>query len=248
MTDVVENEAAATTEQAPKPEKKAAPQPHACLCSTFVVGEEYQNESDETVTSTMGTDCTQTTMSSFAQGHDARLVSFLVQAEFDGNKIWEKSSDQVFEYSSAAHALGGHSNALAKKAELAIERLKTAAAARKARTDKLTEARNAKAADKAARKAEREAAKAEKKAADEAAKANQPRKVAAEVREGSQEGDTPNGLAKIKIGRYEYEATIDEAGTAEYVDNEGQTVTREFGAYRLLTPAATEESVDVALV
>lgn len=240
MTDVQEqsvadpegtNETATTTDSGEKPEKvtKAPKVPHACLCSFY----EVRGATDDEIFST---GCEQTTQSTFAQGHDARLVSFLVDGYFDGYKLWFVKDGEV-EYATPAGAAAVASEALRDKAVKAT-------ANRQQREDgkaqRLAEKEAAKAA-RAAEKAAKAAAKEEAKAKAEAEKASAPKPVGVEVVAGSAEGDSapaPEGQVKIKVGRWEYNATIDDEGNATYVDGKGDEQVVERDGYRLLEPVA----------
>lgn len=242
MSDTTtETEAPVVATEAPaeKPAKqKAAPKP--CFCSRFLL----VDESDGDNPAEFDTDCSATTMRSFAQGHDARLVSFLVQGEFDGLKVHENRDGVRYQYDGAAHAVGTISQALADKADAAISRLRVAADAKKAREAERTATRDAKAAEAKKAKETKDAEKAAAKAAKEAEKANKPakatapREVGATVVEGSQEGGN-GGFTKIKVGRGEYDAVASE------VDN-GEGGTKTVYTYRNLQ--GVEETRDADLV
>lgn len=222
-TQVVEPEQA-ETEETPKPTKKAA-EPHACYCQTYEV---YDPKDAESV---FATGCEQNTKATFAQGHDARLVSFLVDGHFDGYKIRQIHGDQPVEHDTPADAVNHVSVPLAEKANKATLNRKAkidGAAERAANRDKL----------RLERQAKKEADKKAKQAEKEAAKADGPKATGAEVVAGSQTGDLPElpeGHARIKVGKFEYTAAIDDEGNATYVDGAGdeQVVNRD--GYRLLS-------------
>ncbi len=205
-----------------EPEKpKAAPRaPHSCLCGSY----EMVDTKDADVIFSTG--CDQTTYSTFAQGHDARLVSFLVEGYFDGYQLRQVvAAGKPRIFATPAEAVADVSNALQSKAEKATanrqEKL-DAQAARQAERDRI--------------KAEKVAAK-EKAKADKADKAAEPKAAGAEVVAGSQTGDLPElaeGQARIKGGRWEYVADIDAEGVATYTDGSGEVQTRERDAYQLL--------------
>lgn len=142
----------------------------ACTCSTFEFGQYGPDGSAESFTTT-GTDCTQMTHRAFAQGHDAKLVGFLVRAEMNGLEI--RKGVQIF--SGAVQAAQTISEALAAKTKLQLE-----AAHRRAMKKGRT---------KAAVVAE----------VEKAIKPGLPASVVAlpTTRE-----------ARIKVGRWEYDATI----------------------------------------
>lgn len=219
MTDTqVEQPTTEAANDAPeeKPAKVKA-QPHPCACASFEVG-------DGTDEGTYTTGCDATTMRTFAQGHDARLVSFLVDAQYDGYPIRRASGDGTVQpFGSAAEAAGVISPALQVKAEKAVanrDAKRKAAEERKAEKDRI----------KAEKTAAKEKEKADKAAAKAAAKeADAPKDVPVKVAEHA-------GPARIKVGRREYGAVIDDNGAATYRDgDEERTIERD--GYRLLSNA-----------
>ncbi len=216
MTDTTAPEA---PEQKPAPAKA---QPQACICSRFEIGTDGVRET---------TNCTQESIRGFAQGHDAKLASFLVTAHVENQEIRENTPTGVRVHATPSDAMADISASLQTK----VERMTAnATAKRDARLDR--EAKRAEA--KAAREAEAKRKKDEKAA--KKAEAKPPREVGAQVAEGSAEGDLPaSPFATIKVGRYEFEADIDpETKVATYRDQDGAEQTREEGAYRLLKEAA----------
>jgi hypothetical protein len=226
MTDVIENtEAPAVEAPADKPAKTKA-EPHPCLCGFFEVGV-FDSEKAEAEQEIFSTGCEATTLRTFAQGHDARLVSFLVDGYFDGYALRFVKDGVGVSFATPADAALKGSEALAEKARKATDN-------RQAKND----AKGAKQAEREAAKAERDAAKAkakeEKAAAKEAAKADKPQ---AEVAAGSSEGDLPElaeGQARIKVGRWEYTADIDADGNASFVDGKGEAQVINRDGYRVL--------------
>jgi hypothetical protein len=228
------------TATAPAEAEKPAPAPKTrdCACKfyeVFAVDEAGNAKPDEVFT----TGCEQTTGSTFAQGHDARLVSFLVDGLADGYQIRRVKDGVETKYGTPGEAVSDISNALQTKAEKAWENRQAkmhGAAERKAARDKLK-------ADKAAAKAEADAKKAQAKAeAAEAKKAAGPKATGAQVVAGSSEGDATElaeDQAIIKVGKFEFLATVDADGTATYVDGSGAEQTRERDGYQLLRSGAT---------
>lgn len=226
--------AEAKPEKAPRPRKEPAA-PHACACSYYRYGDK------EAIADLFGIECSQTTQRVFAQGHDARLVSTLVQAQFDGYQIFRQEAEGlVGPYENAAHAVSSISKPLEAKAEKAIQNAASAEAAK-------AERKNAREAKQAERRAEADkkraivaAAKEAKKAEKAAAKPTpKPKPVAATVVEGSQEGDAvvpaTDGLMKIKVGRWEYDAVNNGDGTLSYRDQGGTEQTRKIEEVRVLS-------------
>lgn len=81
---------AAATSVTAKPTKGKKPEPTACLCSKFeaVIMRDGDNAGDEPeIVSERSTGCDALTARSFAPGHDAKLVAFLVAAELDGYEL-----------------------------------------------------------------------------------------------------------------------------------------------------------------
>jgi hypothetical protein len=147
-----------------------------CTCQTFFFGTWGPDGSAESFED-YGTECTQTTGRVFAQGHDAKLVGFLVRAELAGEEIATVSGGMRRTFQDAVDAAASISQALAAK----------------------TEAQLIAAQKRAAKKANKPAKKAK-------AAAPQPTTRA----------------AKIKVGRWTYDATINEAGHATYTTKSGQ--------------------------
>ncbi len=233
QTEAPTVEAEETKTEAPAEEKPAkAPKVDPtknCLCSSY----EITDTKDESGESTFTTGCEQTTKRTFAQGHDARLVSFLVDGHFDGYTLRQAQGDGTFvTYASPVEAVAGVSEPLRLKAEKAV-------ANRSERDAKKAKAVADREAAKAAKKAEKEKKAAEAKAAKEAAK-NAPKDDKAKVVEGSQEGDAvpvdlTEGTHTIKVGRRTFEnAVIDGDGTARYLDGEGNEQTVVQDGYRLI--------------
>lgn len=86
-----------------------------CLCSSFEFGV-FDVETDEDY----GTDCTQSTTKVFAQGHDAKLVGFLVRAELAGQEIRRGS----VHFAGAVQAASSISSALAAKTQAQLDAAK----------------------------------------------------------------------------------------------------------------------------
>lgn len=242
IVNTVEAEAAATVDAKPVKEPKAPKLPHRCACGSFQVGTEEAGErSIET------TECNGTTFRDFTQGHDARLVSFLVEAEFDQQTIWRQldsaTGSDLLVYEGAAHAAGSISQALHDKAVKALANRTARADTKRANEQARSKAKQDR--DAAKTQAKAEAADAKAKAKTEKLAANPPKTVAAKVVEGSQEGNavTPaparDGLIKIKVGKGEYDAEVSE------VDN-GEGGTKKVVTYRNLR--GEEETRDLDLV
>lgn len=225
MTDTVEP--GTTEEQAAKvaemkPAEASAPIERDCACQTFeLVGKDDPDE-------VFKTDCGRTTKSVFAQGHDARLVSFLVDGYMDGYALRRVVNSTASSYATPADAAGTVSEALRNKAATATVNAQAKAAAKAAKAKERADAKQAKQAEKAKAAADKAAKKAEKAG---------PKATGAEVVAGSAEGDTTplaDGQTKIKVGRWEYNATIDEDGNATYTDGSGEEHVIERDGYRVL--------------
>lgn len=223
--NVTEGEAAEAA-KAPQPAKIVA-QPHNCLCQSYeLVGKEDQDE-------VFQTECGQTTKSTFAQGHDARLVSFLVDGHFDGYAIRQTVNGKATSFATPAEAVAHVSEALKGKAEKATTNRSEKDAAKKAAKDERESKKAVRQADAAKKKADAAAAKE----AAKADKAKAPKAVGAQVVAGSREGTEPQlaeGQAVIKVGKFEFVAQVAEDGTATYIDGSGAEQTRERDGYQLL--------------
>jgi hypothetical protein len=235
MTDTEQTEApVAEPTEAPKVAKDAL---KPCFCSYFEVGNFDPEVKDEDA-EIFSTGCTQQTKRTFAQGHDARLVSFLVDGFFDGYDLRLVEGGVAVSFSDPAGAAARASDALRDKALKATENRGLKLEAAKAKKDEREKAKAEKAAAYAKEKAEKAATKEKAKAEKDAAKASKPQ---AEVVAGSQEGDMPEllkGVVKIKVGRWEYDATIDqETGEASFTDGKGEPQTIERDGYRILQDA-----------
>jgi hypothetical protein len=236
MVDVIETEqvdesqelaeAQVETEAAPKINRNVD---KPCLCSFYEVGN-YEEGSDEVFT----TGCEQKTKRTFAQGHDARLVSFLVDGYFDGYDIRLVDGGVATTFATPGEAARVASESLGDKATKATENRRV----KRDSADLKKAEREAAKAEKAKEKAEKAEAKAKEKAEKAEAAKSTPQ---VEVVAGSHEGDVPElpeGVVKIKVGRWEYDATIDpETGAASYIDGKGDEQTTERDGYRLLQNA-----------
>lgn len=224
MTDTAtapEQAEAAPTEGKPT---KVAKQPRPCYCQSF----ELVDPEDTDTTFTTG--CEQTTLSTFAQGHDARLVSFLVDGYLDKYQIHGLSGGKTVLYATPAEAAATASDALRDKAEKAT-------ANKVAKRNAVQERKDAREALKAKKAEEKEAAKAAKQA-EKDAKANAPKATGAEVVSGSATGDVAplaEGQVRIKVGRWEYVATQNADGGVTFTNGKGEVETREQGdGYQVL--------------
>jgi hypothetical protein len=230
-------EEAPAEEAAAKPTKKAPAEPKPCLCRSFLLIDPEDKDAE------FNTECESTSRSGFAQGHDAKLVSFLVQGERDGYKPLRTDGENGarIAFTGAGHAAASVSEALGRKADKALvggaerDALKaTAKAEREAARDAL----------RATKLAAKEAEKAQKAEAKQAAIAEKAKVVA-----GSQEGDSKAKPSRpepedgeeavtIKIGRTEIPATLNADKTeVRWIDASGKPQTRPSDTVRVLTEA-----------
>lgn len=243
MTDVQVDETVEQTETTEAPAEKPAKakvEPHDCLCSTFLLLDPNEPDAE------FDTGCSQTTLRTFAQGHDARLVSFLVAGHFDGYTIAQRQADGTqVAFDGPGHAAATASEALGVKADKATANAQAKVDA-KAQRDAAKEAKKAeREAEKAKRTAEKEAAKEAKKA-----EAKPPREVGAKVRQESVVDDGPvvdpqvGDRLIVKVGRGEYEADV-VAGEGDlegkpavnYLNIRGEEETRDLELVRVLRRA-----------
>ncbi|MFE2612272.1 hypothetical protein ACFXA2_01480 [Micromonospora chalcea] len=100
-----------------------------CTCSKFEVGVTVDgpdgSEPDVTIETT---GCDRRTPRLFAQGHDAKLVSFLVRAELDGKEVRYGRGEGTVITSDAVTALKSVSEALAVKAAAMLAKAQERAA------------------------------------------------------------------------------------------------------------------------
>jgi hypothetical protein len=217
----------------PAKEPKAKPQPHACLCASFLLLDPEDKDAE------FRPECGgATTMRNFAQGHDARLVSFLVAGHFDGYKIAQDSNGTRLLFDNPGHAAASVSEALGKKADAAVANEQAKKDAKTKREQERQAAKDQKAQEKAAAKAAKDAEKAASKS-----EAKPPREVGAKVVQETVVDDgpidpKPGDALVIKVGRGEYDADV-EAGTG---DLDGKLAVR----YRNLQ--GVEEVRDIELV
>lgn len=169
-----------------------------CLCSSFDFGTYGPDGSAESYED-YNTGCTQTTTRIFAQGHDAKLVGFMVRAELAGEEISTTDGGIRITHDGAVGAASKVSEALALKAQAQLD----AARAR------------------IAKKVAREAAKAARRSA-KAVQVEAPAPVVEQPKTRE---------ARIKVGRWTYDAVIDAAGTATYSKKLGGTVELPSGEY-----------------
>lgn len=173
-----------------------------CRCSIFAFGEYGEDGSAESYTD-YTTECTRQTNRLFAQGHDAKLVGFLVRAELSGEEISITEGGVRITFSGAVKAAAHISGALANKAQGQLD------AARRRLANK--------AVDLALKEAKK-GKSAERKLAEKA-------KVVAPAPTTRQ--------ARIKVGRWEYDAMIEIAtGRATHDRKLGGTRTVEPGEYK----------------
>lgn len=114
-----------------------------CLCQAFEFGE-FDGENENAVI--YDTNCSRTTHNMFAQGHDAKLVGFLVRAELAGEEIRVVDGGVATYLPGAVDAAARVSDALALKAQAQLD----AAKARLAKKAAREAAKTAKASKKAA--------------------------------------------------------------------------------------------------
>lgn len=171
---------------------------HRCECAAWSFDLDVDREDDYT------TGCQAMTIRTFAQGHDAKLVGFMVRAEIQGHDISKAEGGMLVTYNNAVLAAASISNALAVKVEGQLEAARTRI--RKAAVKKLVAPVTKK--EIAIAVAQVEAEKAE---VDPAPTSRE---------------------ARIKVGRWTYQASIQtETGEATYATKLGGTKTAPAGTY-----------------
>lgn len=85
-----------------------------CECSLWEFDLDAERDDD------YSTGCTAMTHRTFAQGHDAKLVGFMVRAELAGHEISKRNGGMLVSFGGAAHAASSVSEALANKAEFQL--------------------------------------------------------------------------------------------------------------------------------
>jgi hypothetical protein len=197
---------------------------HPCECSNWDFDLDVDRDDD------YNTGCKATTIRVFAQGHDAKLVGFMVRAELAGHEISRRSGGMLVTYGGAVDAASKISEALAAKAEAQL-------AAARARANKNKTARTQTKGDKAdAIKARQAEAEAELLAKPVIA----PREVPVKVTEVTHPApvvevvEATTELASIKVGRWHYTARIEANGDATYSNKLGVKKTALAGTYTVL--------------
>lgn len=204
----------------------------ACECSKWEIGNTIDSEIDggqpEFVGETTG--CSATTTRTFAPGHDAKLKALLISGGVQGLEIVWSNGGVNHTFSDAATAAAQYG--FASMVQAGVERGKEKAAARKTR--KATAPRAPKVS------ADERAAKLTKTLAE------MPRVVGARVvatiapaAAAAVEPVAPQAPAKsdevqIKVGRWEYAATIDAKGDAHYTNAKGVKGVAVKGVFKLV--------------
>ncbi len=116
-----------------------------CNCSTWEFGS-YGPTGDASDYDSYTTNCVETTARTFAMGHDAKLVGFMVRAEMAGEDISRDQGGMRVTYSGAVQAAATISEALAAKAQAQLDAAKARIAKKAAREATKTARKSAKAA------------------------------------------------------------------------------------------------------
>ncbi|MFF5214805.1 hypothetical protein [Micromonospora sp. NPDC000442] len=178
--------------------------PKPCRCSTFEVGEAFET-----------TGCDRQTARLFAQGHDAKLVSFLVRAELDGKDIhWGRETGVLYS-GDAVTAAQSVSLALAAKAGAMLAKAQERAAKKAAKTKKVEPEIDA-----------RELRDLDELEVDDLD--SDPGVVDAPVPATGAHGQT------IKVGRWTYPGTVMPDGVAIYHDKKGHRRVARKGEFRVV--------------
>lgn len=117
-----------------------------CLCQSFEFGE-FDGENEAAVS--YDTNCSSTTTKVFAQGHDAKLVGYLVRAELAGEEIRIVDGGVAITFAGPVDAALRVSEALAAKTQAQLDAALARVAKKAAREAAKTARKSAKAATKA---------------------------------------------------------------------------------------------------
>lgn len=218
------------TEQTPKEkaDSRRAGKLTPCFCRTFEAGVDTGDEENPDVTIET-TGCDRMTNRTFAQGHDAKLVSFLVAAELDGKDIRHGRDTGMVTTTDAVGAAKMVSHELAAKTAKALENGRGKLQAKEQRAAAKRAKGEERAAALQAKIEAREAAKAEKAAAKEAAEqAAQPATDEQVIR------NIPKAKVAGKVGRWEYKGTVNPDGTFTYTAGNGEEKTAPAGQWQPL--------------
>lgn len=115
-----------------------------CACQSFEFGE-FDGGNEAAVSYDTG--CGQTTTRTFAMGHDAKLVGFLVRAELAGEEIRMISGGVAIYFPGAVGAAQRVSDALAVKAQAQLDAARARVAKKAAREASKAARKSAKARD-----------------------------------------------------------------------------------------------------
>lgn len=191
-----------------------APILNPCLCSQFeIVTREWTDEQGQPHIETEGTGCTATTAREFAPGSDAKLKSLLIKAGVAGLEVRQNLGGVVHSGDALTMA---RQFAFAWMVEKGIERGRA----------------------KLAAQAERKAAKAERPAGRVSRKVAKPQAPAASTGEhvvaaiAAPAAEVP-ATVEIKVGRWQYLATIDAQGDAHYTNAKQVSAVAVKGTYKL---------------
>jgi hypothetical protein len=191
----------------------AAPIANPCLCSTFAAIKQHitlGNGQPDTIEEVTG--CTATTAREFAPGHDAKLKALLIRAGVAG---WEVRQGNITGSAEKAAA----QFAFAYMVDQGIARGRAKAAAK---------------ADRNAAKAERPKAARKAKSATPAPAASADQHVVTTVAAPEPVAEAAPATTRIKVGRWEYDATIAPNGDAHYTSGKGQPAVSVQGVYKLV--------------
>lgn len=199
----------------------AAPAGNPCLCSTFeIVTREFELENGQPDYEAETTGCTSWTAREFAPGHDAKLKALLIRAGINGWAVRRNLGGMVAT-SDAQKAASDF--AFAYMVDQGIARGRAKAAAK---------------ADRNAAKAERPKAARKNKATTPAPAASTREHIVAAIA-ATETVEVPAEApavetVTVKVGRWEYQATIDAAGDAHYTSGKGAAAVAVAGTYKVV--------------
>lgn len=203
-----------------------------CECSLWNIGTTVSSEIEGGQPEFNGetTGCTATTTRTFAPGHDAKLKALLIRGGIqDLEIVWSNGGVNHY-YTSAVEAASQYG--FAHMVQIGIERGATKAAARKDRKAAAPRAPKV-SADERAAKLTKTLAEMPRVVGARVVAAIAPAAAAA-VEPVAPQTPAKSDEVQIKVGRWEYAATIDAKGDAHYTNAKGAKGVAVKGVFKLV--------------